>query len=50
MKKLYIVGARPDGSSKVVLDIALLNGSIDVAGFFDDDHLCGDIKLKGTQS
>ena len=47
MKKLYIVGARPDGSSKVVLDIALLNGSIDVAGFFDDDRSLWGHQIEG---
>jgi sugar O-acyltransferase (sialic acid O-acetyltransferase NeuD family) len=37
-----IVGARPDGSSKVVLDIIRAAGVHDVAGFLDDDPArCG---------
>lgn len=49
MKRLCIVGGRPDGSSKVVLDIALLNASVEVAGFFDDDRSLWGSTIEGIQ-
>jgi sugar O-acyltransferase (sialic acid O-acetyltransferase NeuD family) len=37
MKKAVIIGARADGHAKVVLEILLAEGKVEVAGFIDDD-------------
>jgi sugar O-acyltransferase (sialic acid O-acetyltransferase NeuD family) len=37
MKKAVIIGARADGHAKVVLEILLASGSVEIAGFIDDD-------------
>ncbi|MGL4599630.1 MAG: acetyltransferase, partial [Bacteroidia bacterium] len=36
-KNILIVGARPDGHAKVVLEILLAMGNFSVVGFIDDD-------------
>jgi sugar O-acyltransferase (sialic acid O-acetyltransferase NeuD family) len=43
MKKAVIIGARADGHAKVVLEILLAEGKVEVAGFIDDD-----LSKKGT--
>ena len=37
MKKAVIIGARADGHAKVVLEILLAAGKVEVLGFIDDD-------------
>jgi sugar O-acyltransferase (sialic acid O-acetyltransferase NeuD family) len=37
MKKAVIIGARADGHAKVVLEVLLAQGGIEVLGFIDDD-------------
>jgi sugar O-acyltransferase (sialic acid O-acetyltransferase NeuD family) len=37
MKKAIIIGARADGHAKVVLEILLAEGKVEVIGFIDDD-------------
>lgn len=44
MNKICVIGARPDGSSKVVLDIIRLSKRYNIIEFFDDNP-----KLHGTR-
>ena len=45
--KCLIVGARPDGHAKVVLEILRAAGEVEVVGFIDDDLSKRDVKING---
>lgn len=47
MKRIFIVGARPDGHGKVVLEILQAMGCYDIAGFIDDDPAKRDLRIRG---
>lgn len=46
-KKICIIGAKQDGSSKVVLDIIRLLMKYEIVGFFDDDAKCHGKTIEG---
>jgi sugar O-acyltransferase (sialic acid O-acetyltransferase NeuD family) len=49
LKKAVIIGARADGHAKVVLEILLAEGKVEVAGFIDDDVSKKGQSIRGYQ-
>ncbi len=45
--RIVIVGARPDGHGKVVLEILRAMGDFEVVGFVDDDLAKKDLRVRG---
>jgi sugar O-acyltransferase (sialic acid O-acetyltransferase NeuD family) len=49
LKRVFIIGARPDGHGKVVLEILQAMGIFDVIGFVDDDPDKTDLSIRGLK-
>jgi sugar O-acyltransferase (sialic acid O-acetyltransferase NeuD family) len=45
--QIVIIGARPDGQAKVVLEIVQAAGLYEVAGFIDDDPAKRELRIRG---
>jgi sugar O-acyltransferase (sialic acid O-acetyltransferase NeuD family) len=45
--RIVIVGARPDGHGKVVLEILQAMGNMEIIGFIDDDPQKSDLSIRG---